>query len=153
MTIPLGEAELARQFAASQQQRYSGEQPAGAQPFSLDDLISPRKYWLMKVRTNRCSRRGCHARVNACSATGSRSPATVPAAATAGSAAAAVSAAATAGSAANAVSAAAAAGSNRSRSISSRNSRRAPQPQYQQPRNKAVVARLASRSISSRNSR
>lgn len=36
--------ELARQFAASQQQRYSGEQPAGAQPFSLDDLdFSPMK--------------------------------------------------------------------------------------------------------------
>ncbi|EJT3367989.1 DNA translocase FtsK [Salmonella enterica] len=38
------EAELARQFAASQQLRYSGEQPAGAQPFSLDDLdFSPMK--------------------------------------------------------------------------------------------------------------
>ncbi|ELI3176132.1 DNA translocase FtsK [Salmonella enterica] len=38
------EAELARQFAASQQQRYSSEQPAGAQPFSLDDLdFSPMK--------------------------------------------------------------------------------------------------------------
>ncbi|EDQ0959700.1 DNA translocase FtsK [Salmonella enterica] len=38
------EAELARQFAASQQPRYSGEQPAGAQPFSLDDLdFSPMK--------------------------------------------------------------------------------------------------------------
>ncbi|EBU2250570.1 DNA translocase FtsK [Salmonella enterica subsp. enterica serovar Worthington] len=38
------EAELARQFAASQQQRYSDEQPAGAQPFSLDDLdFSPMK--------------------------------------------------------------------------------------------------------------
>ncbi|EBY1474413.1 DNA translocase FtsK [Salmonella enterica subsp. enterica serovar Hvittingfoss] len=38
------EAELARQFAASQQQRYSREQPAGAQPFSLDDLdFSPMK--------------------------------------------------------------------------------------------------------------
>ncbi|ECH9934277.1 DNA translocase FtsK [Salmonella enterica subsp. houtenae] len=38
------EAELARQFAASQQHRYSGEQPAGAQPFSLDDLdFSPMK--------------------------------------------------------------------------------------------------------------
>ena len=32
------EAELARQFASSQQQRYSGEQPAGANPFSLDDF-------------------------------------------------------------------------------------------------------------------
>ena len=29
------EAELARQLASSQQQRYAGEQPAGAHPFSL----------------------------------------------------------------------------------------------------------------------
>ncbi|MDY9054517.1 hypothetical protein U0A58_23355, partial [Escherichia coli] len=32
------QAELARQFAQTQQQRYSGEQPAGANPFSLDDF-------------------------------------------------------------------------------------------------------------------
>ncbi|EHS3178643.1 DNA translocase FtsK [Escherichia coli] len=38
------EAELARQFAQTQQQRYSGEQPAGANPFSLDDFeFSPMK--------------------------------------------------------------------------------------------------------------
>jgi hypothetical protein len=38
------EAELARQFAATQQQRYSGEQPAGANPFSLSDFeFSPMK--------------------------------------------------------------------------------------------------------------
>ncbi|MEE7569672.1 DNA translocase FtsK [Citrobacter werkmanii] len=38
------EAELARQFASSQQRRYSGEQPAGANPFSLDDFeFSPMK--------------------------------------------------------------------------------------------------------------
>jgi S-DNA-T family DNA segregation ATPase FtsK/SpoIIIE len=38
------EAELARQFAATQQQRYSGEQPAGANPFSLADFeFSPMK--------------------------------------------------------------------------------------------------------------
>ncbi|EFG6942582.1 DNA translocase FtsK [Escherichia coli] len=37
------EAELARQFAQTQQQRYSGE-PAGANPFSLDDFeFSPMK--------------------------------------------------------------------------------------------------------------
>ncbi|WP_089659730.1 DNA translocase FtsK [Escherichia coli] len=36
--------ELARQFAQTQQQRYSGEQPAGANPFSLDDFeFSPMK--------------------------------------------------------------------------------------------------------------
>ncbi|MEY8889891.1 DNA translocase FtsK [Escherichia coli] len=38
------EAELARQFAQTQQQRYSCEQPAGANPFSLDDFeFSPMK--------------------------------------------------------------------------------------------------------------
>ncbi|EEW3022700.1 DNA translocase FtsK [Escherichia coli] len=38
------EAELARQFAQTQKQRYSGEQPAGANPFSLDDFeFSPMK--------------------------------------------------------------------------------------------------------------
>ncbi|WP_262933376.1 DNA translocase FtsK [Escherichia coli] len=38
------EAELARQFAQTQQQRYSDEQPAGANPFSLDDFeFSPMK--------------------------------------------------------------------------------------------------------------
>ncbi|MFP1463380.1 hypothetical protein ACLB1E_27485 [Escherichia coli] len=38
------EAELARQFAQTQQQRYSGEQPAGANPFTLDDFeFSPMK--------------------------------------------------------------------------------------------------------------
>ncbi|HFI7048471.1 TPA: DNA translocase FtsK [Escherichia coli] len=38
------EAELARQFAQTQQQRYSSEQPAGANPFSLDDFeFSPMK--------------------------------------------------------------------------------------------------------------
>ena len=38
------EAELARQFAQTQQQRYSGEQPAGANPFPLDDFeFSPMK--------------------------------------------------------------------------------------------------------------
>ncbi|HAH0865258.1 TPA: DNA translocase FtsK [Escherichia coli] len=38
------EAELARQFAQTQQHRYSGEQPAGANPFSLDDFeFSPMK--------------------------------------------------------------------------------------------------------------
>ncbi|EPK7282764.1 TPA: DNA translocase FtsK [Citrobacter farmeri] len=38
------EAELARQFASSQQQRYAGEQPAGGNPFSLDDFeFSPMK--------------------------------------------------------------------------------------------------------------
>ncbi|EJL4322529.1 DNA translocase FtsK [Escherichia coli] len=38
------EAELARQFAQTQLQRYSGEQPAGANPFSLDDFeFSPMK--------------------------------------------------------------------------------------------------------------
>ncbi|MGK3324640.1 DNA translocase FtsK [Escherichia coli] len=38
------EAELARQFAQTQQRRYSGEQPAGANPFSLDDFeFSPMK--------------------------------------------------------------------------------------------------------------
>ncbi|EMZ3672238.1 TPA: DNA translocase FtsK [Escherichia coli] len=36
--------ELARQFAQTQQQRYSGEQPAGANPFTLDDFeFSPMK--------------------------------------------------------------------------------------------------------------
>ncbi|EFM0295170.1 DNA translocase FtsK [Escherichia coli] len=38
------EAELARQFAQTQQQRYSSEQPAGANPFTLDDFeFSPMK--------------------------------------------------------------------------------------------------------------
>ncbi|SQM45762.1 DNA translocase FtsK [Escherichia coli] len=38
------EAELARQFAQTQQQRYSCEQPAGANPFTLDDFeFSPMK--------------------------------------------------------------------------------------------------------------
>ncbi|HAX8271434.1 TPA: DNA translocase FtsK [Escherichia coli] len=38
------EAELARQFAQTQQKRYSGEQPAGANPFTLDDFeFSPMK--------------------------------------------------------------------------------------------------------------
>ncbi|VTN15344.1 DNA translocase FtsK [Raoultella terrigena] len=38
------EAELARQFAATQQQRYSSEQPRGANPFSPADYdFSPMK--------------------------------------------------------------------------------------------------------------
>lgn len=40
----VAEAELARQFAASQQTRYASEQPEGAHPFSLDDFeFSPMK--------------------------------------------------------------------------------------------------------------
>ncbi len=38
------EAELARQFAATQQQRYASEQPPGANPFSPADYeFSPMK--------------------------------------------------------------------------------------------------------------
>ncbi len=41
---PRREAELARQFAATQQQRYATEQPPGANPFSPADYeFSPMK--------------------------------------------------------------------------------------------------------------
>ena len=41
---PRREAELARQFAATQQQRYATEQPPGAKPFSPADYeFSPMK--------------------------------------------------------------------------------------------------------------
>jgi hypothetical protein len=52
------EAELARQFAATQQQRYASEQPPGANPFSPADYeFSPMKTLVNEGRASRCLRR------------------------------------------------------------------------------------------------
>ncbi|KJG38127.1 hypothetical protein UA70_15085 [Raoultella planticola] len=57
---------------ASQQQRYSSEQPQGATPFSPADYdFSPMKRWSMTVRANRCSHR-CRRHRRRCSSTSSR---------------------------------------------------------------------------------